>query len=155
MDLRDSRDNHRSASYYPSPARLPDSDFDKLIESSRNRRRHRPNRLGVRSDRPLSRPRSRYRRNSPRITDNDKGYIASFAEELVSALGSRTEFDRLSRKEVAVTAKLMYLYGIASLGELRNAKARSRTFFVGDLRKQRYEYRDMKILLEVMAQLYS
>ena len=155
MDLRDRRDNHHSASYLPSPARLPDRDFGKLIESSRNRRRHRPNGRGVRSDRPLPRSRSRYRKNSPRITDNDNGHIASFAEELVSALESRNEFDRLSRKEVAVTAKLMYLYGIASLGELRGAKARSRTFFVGELRNQRYEYRDMKMLLDVMAQLYS
>ena len=45
----------------------------------------------------------------------------------------------------------MYLYGIASLGELRNTKARNRSFFVDDLRNQRYEYRDMKMLLEVLT----
>ena len=124
-----------------------------MPESSRARKR-------VRSrsrDRPApverrgSRSRSRYRTRSPRINETDKARIAKFTDELDKALDSRAEFDRFSRREIAITAKLMYLYGIASLGELRNTKARNRSFFVDDLRNQRYEYRDMKMLLEVLT----
>ena len=45
----------------------------------------------------------------------------------------------------------MYLCGIDSLGELRNTKAWNRPFFVDDLRNQRYEYRDMKMLLGILT----
>ena len=77
--------------------------------------------------------------------------IASFADELGRVLEPIVEFDRFSRGEVAITAKLMYLYGISSLGELRNAKSRGRSFFVGNLRNRRYGYRDVEMLLDVLA----
>ena len=67
-------------------------------------------------------------RRSPRINDTDKMRIDKFAVELDAALGPRAEFGRFSRGEIAITAKLMYLYGIAPSGELRNAKARDRPF---------------------------
>ena len=97
-----------------------------------------------------SRSRSRYRR-SPRISDSANIRIAKFTDELDAALESRAEFGRFSRREIAITAKLMYLYGIASLGELGNATSKNRPFFADDLWNQRYEYRDMKMLLEVLT----
>ena len=62
---------------------------------------------------------SRHRRTSPRASDSDKDAIARFTDELDAALESRPEFGRFSRREVALTAKLMFRYGIGSLGELK------------------------------------
>ena len=97
-------------------------DFDKLIESPREKRRRQSGDKTGHNERS----RSRHRRTSPRAADSEREAIARFTGELDTALESRPEFDRFSRREVALTAKLMFRYGIASLGELKNTKARNR-----------------------------